>query len=191
MEKTDQDLDQDVKKPIRLRGYVMSKIHLVPDQGKNLDQDTDYQDIKINLEALLECAKTESCYREIIAKINSLLQNQGIPENRKNELRNLRQKAYDRKKKLQILMNEQTQKPILNLYTQAQSRTHQNSSILTNPRQDLHQDVKNQKSVDQDLDEVHQENFSGIKIFKNLDVEFVLKKIPALIVFASCALTTG
>lgn len=168
----------------------MDKIRLVTDQEANLDQDLD-QGVKMELENRLRLARTQPCFLEIIADVNRILQEQELSRKSRNTLRNLRQKAYDRKKKIQESEKENCI-PFNNNESNviSSSRNYQEPSRFNN----LDQDRKSTNAFANESDAVvktcknlNQEIFFLSRFLRRLDQEMLLKKLPQFVLFSGCA----
>lgn len=159
-----------IKILIRLRGSHMSRVSLVSNQEKDLHQDPMNSEIKIQLEKRLSVAKNEFDFLKLISDINGILKDRNLNQKNKIDLRNFRQKVYDRKKKCQ---EEEKIEP-------------------------LHKDnLKNDFNLESRIDQEPSRSSSlgknlpnSSKSFKNLDPYFIFQKLPPLFVFLICACVT-
>lgn len=165
----------------------MKKMKLVTEEDvKNLQSQTG-SDLKIDLKKRLNAVKSDSDASVLLSDINQILQSPELSDKNKEELRNFRQKIYDKKKRCHSYNKFQT--PIYNnenagfLASDPDLESSGFSSVSRVSDQGIHRVEPGCMNFD------HQKNFVLTK-FKNLDWDGILRKFPAIVIFGLCALIT-
>lgn len=151
----------------------MKKIRLVTNNSEKSCREESFSDLKLDLENRLMSVRSDSDVLDLKSEVNHLLQTLNLSSEEKRELLNFRQKTYDKRKKLQA-------------YVQIENK---NADDFEKAHNGPNSDLCSAKQYQHTL-----ANTSALKqivsYFAGIDVEGVIHKLPALILFASCAIVT-
>lgn len=166
----------------------MEKVRLVKSQEIDMNQDQNYKNIKKDFEKRLLIAKNESEFITLIFDVNNVLKTHEFDQKEKSDLRNFRQKIYDRKKKFQenqtiksqnININKSDYNPTVVSLRPEENASRSDQNLLKN-----HQDFVRIENSDQDFRKANEKN-------KILDFLFLSKNIFSILMFGICTFLTG
>ena len=153
----------------------MKKISFINEEASRLHQDQTFSDLKLDLEKKLMTVRSDLDISDLLSEVNRILQMSELSSRNIAELKNFRQKIYDRKKKPQALVhdnpNEITQERFKNVY-KASEYNFSPEGLSTQPGV--------QMSISEQI----------LSYLKGIDLESVINKLPAFILFAGCAVVT-
>lgn len=153
----------------------MKKISFINEEASRLHQDQTFSDLKLDLEKKLMTVRSDLDISDLLSEVNRILQMSELSSRNIAELKNFRQKIYDRKKKPQALVhdnpNEITQERFKNVY-KAPEYNFSPEGLSTQPGV--------QMSISEQI----------LSYLKGIDLESVINKLPAFILFAGCAVVT-
>ena len=153
----------------------MKKISFINEEASRLHQDQTFSDLKLDLEKKLMTVRSDLDISDLLSEVNRILQMSELSSRNIAELKNFRQKIYDRKKKPQALVhdnpNEITQERFKNVY-KASEYNFSPEGLSTQPGV--------QMSISDQI----------LSSLKGIALESVINKLPAFILFAGCAVVT-